>query len=182
MENLENEIWKLIDDLYGIYIVSENGNIKSLDRIVTHKNGRTSKRKGVLIKPRINRNGYYQASLGKSMKCLLIHRLVAKAFIPNPENKPCVNHKNGIKTDNRVENLEWVTYWENDNHSRTTGLYICRLQGENNSNVKLTNEIVLKIREMHESGKYSQREIGRILNIEYKNINQIVLKKRWKHI
>jgi predicted XRE-type DNA-binding protein len=135
-----------------------------------------------MLKTRVNKYGYEVVGLGKFKKHFSVHRLVAMAFIPNSLNKPCVNHINGIKTDNRVENLEWCTYWENDNHARQTGLSVCNLQGENSSNVKLTNEIVIKIREMHNSNKYSQREIGRILNIEYKNINQVVLRKRWKHI
>ena len=182
MKFKEDDTWKLIDGLDNFYAISINGEIKSLDRIVHCKNGTIRPREGKKIKTRVNRYGYEQIALGKERKNFLVHRIVAQAFIPNNLNKPCVNHINGIKTDNFVKNIEWCTYWENDNHSRKTGLYVCKLQGENGSNVKLTNELVFKIREMHNSNKYSQREIGRILNIEYKNINQIILRKRWKHI
>lgn len=72
----------------------------------------------------ITRHGYKSVrAFGKTM---MEHRLVAKTFLPNPENKPCVNHKNGIKTDNRVENLEWCTHSENTRHAYATGLISLR--------------------------------------------------------
>lgn len=98
------EIWKIIDD-YDNYKISNLGNLKS-----------KSKR----IKKCINRDGYYQVSLYKNgnKKSILVHRLVAMTFIPNPLNKPTVNHIDGNKLNNNVSNLEWATCKEQQYHSR----------------------------------------------------------------
>ena len=100
----------------GIYKVSNYGNVKSL--------GNSKSRKEKLLKSQRKTNGYLSVTLyknGKS-KSYFVHRLVAQAFIPNPESKPEVNHINGIKTDNNVKNLEWNTRTENEQHAYTTGL------------------------------------------------------------
>ena len=72
-----------------------------------------------LITERLNKKGYKIVNLSIDGKCktFSVHRLIAQAYIPNPDNLPTINHKNGVKTDNRIENLEWVTFSENTTHA-----------------------------------------------------------------
>lgn len=110
--NEHNEIWKTIDE-YEFYMVSNLGNVKSIERTVPHpraKSGVSIKREH-LLKPNITHKGYLTVKLynGNKAKSVVIHRLVAKAFIPNPYNLPQVNHIDENKTNNCVENLEWCT-------------------------------------------------------------------------
>ena len=108
------EIWKDIPDFDG-YQASNLGNIRS------HK----YKLKGKIFKYQLDKYGYYRVCLFKNKKILKgVHQLIALTFIPNPLNKPCVNHINGVKTDNRIENLEWCTVRENTIHSYKMGLQV----------------------------------------------------------
>ena len=117
------EIWKPVVGYEGYYEVSNLGRMRSLDRMVNHKSGTQYLQRGQILAPRF-RDGYVSTAISKfgKTKYCRIHRLVAQAFIPNPENKPTVNHKNGNKLDNSVENLEWATQSENQIHAIRTGL------------------------------------------------------------
>lgn len=117
------EVWKDIKDYEGLYQVSNFGRVRSVDRYVNYKNIKNKKRlmKGQIINLNKDNRGYFVVTLSKNneRKNYSVHRLVAEAFIPNPDNLPTVDHINRIRTDNRVDNLRWADYkLQQDNADR----------------------------------------------------------------
>ena len=114
------EIWKDIKGYEGMYQISNYGRVKGLERWTHFKNGKKPRLEPErILKFKKHHKGYLKAQLRKEdkMKSYFIHRLVAQAFIPNPEEKSQVNHIDGDKTNNHVSNLEWNTQSENLRHS-----------------------------------------------------------------
>lgn len=177
------EIWKDIDGFEGLYQISSLGRIKSLAREVPF-GGKYRKVEEVVLKRHFSRTGYEKAALGYGGKKIhtSVHRLVAKHFIPNPDNKPQVNHKNGIKSDNRVENLEWVTNSENIKHSFTD---LKRkpffLYGTQKHNCKLTEQDVIEIKKALQN-PICKRDLARKYNVHETTIANINSGRKWKHI
>ena len=125
VKNLINEMWRPMKNYQSKYSVSSFGRIKSMSRIENRKDGRKfNYSEKIIIATKNKKTGYLSFTVSYCGKRLYIHRLVAQNFILNKNNKPCVNHKNGVKTDNRIENLEWVTYSENMSSAYKIGLKI----------------------------------------------------------
>ena len=120
------EIWKDIKEYEGKFQVSNLGNVKSLDRYFTNRWGGQTFTKGKVKAQRLDNHGYPRVTFtnGRSNRITIhVHRLVAETFINNSKNKPCVNHIDCNPKNNKLENLEWVTYSENTNHSRKLGRF-----------------------------------------------------------
>lgn len=119
-----NEEWRDIKGFEGYYQISSLGRIKSLKRLIIRRDGKPYPQKECFLKPSKNRKGYLTGQLSKDYKTTFyqVHRLVAEAFIPNVYNLPQVNHIDGNKENNSVDNLEWISNYDNMQHSIKTGL------------------------------------------------------------
>lgn len=137
LDDLQGEIWLPVPDYDG-YQISNFGRVKSLQE---------RWRKPRILEPVLTKRGYLRAQLciEEKAKSFAVHRLVAQLFIPNPEGKSEINHRDGNKLNNHVSNLEWATRSENMCHAVDTGLKVAP-QGEDSPNAKLTTEQVLYIR------------------------------------
>ena len=182
------EIWKDIEGYKGMYQVSDMGRIRSFKKIGS-KSG--IQKKFRVLNPYTADNGRKTVVLckNKDKNYIRVHRLVAGAFIPNPENKPEVNHLDGNQSNNCVENLEWSTRSENMEHAYRTGLkHITERQkkltslanrGEGCANSKLTKNDVLQIRSIYDQGFFTQSEIAESYNLNQGHVSDIINKKRW---
>jgi hypothetical protein len=192
--NQTKEIWKDIPEYEGFYQVSNIGNIKSLDRYVevNRKGGLFyTKKEGRTILPNIDRYGYKKLNLYHNKynrKTFTVHRLVAIAFIPNPENYDQINHIDGDKLNNHVDNLEWCNAKQNHTHAVKNGLIdfskfnFNPQKGEDHGNSILTEKEVLSIRNDYKKGSGSYYDLSIKYNTSKPNIADIIKRRSWNHI
>lgn len=156
--------------------------VRIYDNYFVDKEGRVWNSKGKEKSQHLSRDGYPCVMLWKDNKGTFktVHRFVAQAFIPNPENKPCVNHIDGDKANNKVENLEWVTYSENTIHAFETGLKIPE-QGEDVHNASITNEQAHEVCRLLAEGR-GPKEVSGITGIALHTVESISCRKTWKSI
>ncbi|MBQ9488273.1 MAG: NUMOD4 motif-containing HNH endonuclease [Selenomonadaceae bacterium] len=168
--NLPSEIWRDVKDFEGIYQVSNLGRVKSFY-------GKEPR----ILKPGEHWNGYLGVVLFKNdhRKTYSVHRLIAEAFIPNPENKSMVNHKDGNKQNNCLENLEWATRSENVLHAHKIGLV-----KNKRCEKALTDEQVRYIRKNYKIGdrKFGQQALAKKFKVAPHVIQCVVTEKTYKNV
>lgn len=179
MCKLDNEVWRDIKGYEGLYQVSTYGRIKKLAGV--NILDRTTKER--IMSPLTQRLGYIQIGLTKDRKRSfpLVHRVVAETFIPNPNGYPEVNHLDGDKKNNSVDNLAWCSKSQNMRHAVDTGLKPSS-KGENNGQSKLTEEEVKEIKRLLKDGVISQRKIAERYKVTPALISLIKKLKAWKEV
>jgi hypothetical protein len=178
------EIWKDIVGWEGYYQVSNKSRIRSLNRKIVNSIGRTHYLKGIVLKNITPKEFYPYVCLRKNGLNIpqTVHRLVALAFIPNPENKPEVNHKDGNKHNYNIDNLEWSTKSENAIHARQNGLQVT-IKGDKCVYAKLTNSKVLAIKRLYAiNPKFHRTNLAKKLNVNVNTIVSIIKNRNWSHI
>lgn len=170
IEKVKTYGWEHIFNYENLYLISKKGEVYSI-------------RNKKILKPYCP-NGYLQIELNKNgkHKKYLIHRLVAQTYLPNKNDLPCVNHKDGNKLNNDVSNLEWCTYSENMIHASNHKLL--KAVGENQHSSKLKKEDVKYIKSVYKKGDltYGSSALGKKFNVDHKTIFAIVNGKTWRDI
>lgn len=151
--------------------------MKTIDKnYCVYKNGGIfSKRKNIFLRPNVVRGGYLQVKLGSKM--YLVHRLVALTFLQNDYGYKYVNHKNGIKSDNRLKNLEWCSHSYNIKHAYKTGLMSNKCDSARNK--KLSSTLIKKIRRLYSTGDFRQKDLANMFKVHQTNISLIITNKHW---
>ena len=167
--------WRPVHSTNNFIEVSNTGLARRTSRPLKYKDGRSGTLPAAQLRLTMQTSGYLTVSF--SGKHLLVHRLVAEAFLDEPDfvySKQTVNHKNGIKTDNRAENIEWASFKENNDHARNTGL--CRQHGEKTNLSKYTDQFIDAVRNVHSAYHPTYEDLGRMFGITGCHARQIVLK------
>lgn len=184
-------MWIPIKNFEGLYSINEKGEVLSHSRKVTLYNGGWYTTNERILKPYLTKKGYAAVDLGSAR--FVVHRLVAQAFLPNPENKPQVNHIDGDKINNHVSNLEWVTNQENVQHAHDIGLIqmtekkLQRLRDQNEKLKKKVAQYTLNgeliniyesVRYVHNNTDYKQSSVSKACRGDLKTYKGFI----WKYV
>ena len=175
------EVWKEIKNYEGYYEVSNFGRFRSMDRVITYSDGRTRFYKGEIIEGTIGRDGYIDVKLSKDgiTKTRKLHRLIAQTFIPiENDNNLEVNHIDYNRTNNKIDNLEWVTHIDNVHHSSKEGHYKGITEGCKNGRANYTEEEIKYMRKLYDEGN----SVMDIIKILFPNLNYKERKNKWSRI
>lgn len=172
------EIWKAVPEWDGLYEVSDQGRVRSLDRVSAGRYGPTCWR-GRILRPSLGGNGYANVTFtcqGKRL-CVTIHALVARVFLGPPPPGQEVRHRNGIRADSRLSNLHYGTRSQNalDRYEHGTMVYPC---GEKSPVAKLSDNAVKYIR----AAKEGQRALGRRFGVHHRTISAVLRGDTWAHV
>ena len=176
------EQWLSIYGYEDTYMISDLGRVKSLSGLLTTKVGVVKPRRLRIMSQTIKSNGYLSImfSVNSNQKRFHVHRLVAIAFIPNPENKPEVNHKDCDKKNNAKWNVEWNTIQENTDHAVVNNLVS---KGESSYSSKLTELNIIAIRRLCRiNPKFNKSRVAKKLGVRDTTIHKIIKGQRWKHL
>ena len=183
---MEDRIWKHVVGYKGSYIVSNDGVIRSVSRDIKNNLDRSvvgiTHRKGKELCRTITAFGYcvVKLYLESKKKTIFVHRLVAEAFIPNPQKLPYVNHKDGNKLNNNAVNLEWCTASQNTQHAYDNGLMNTK-RGEQNYRSVLKDVDIPIIRQLNTDG-LSHQKIADLYKCSKSTIQNVIYKRAWKHV
>jgi hypothetical protein len=167
---MTEEIWKSVCGYEDSYEISSLGNLRGKERALIYKDGRKGVLKPMPLKGSLQKTGYYAHNFKGERK--LIHRVVAETFLGKPIFRMTVNHKNGIKTDNRLENLEWATFKENNDHARDTGLN--KQHGNNTNLTKFSEQLVHAMKKVKEKYNTPVKELADLFNISTSHVYEIL--------
>jgi len=164
------EIWKDIEGFEDLYQISNNGRVKSLKRKILYKDGRSFIKEESILNPSIGNKGYYYLNLRKNGISYnkRIHRLVLMHFKPQLKNKTQTNHIDGNKSNNNINNLEWVTNSENQIHAVKLGIRGTKLD-------------IDKARFIRRNKKYTTRKLANMFNVDISLIRLVLNNKIWNH-
>ena len=172
---IDEEEWRTIPDSPG-YEVSNHGRVRSVDRVVFHSNGKIQPRKGRILKPNKDKDGYLRVGVNGTTN---VHRLVMLAFVGERPDGMEVLHGDDVKDNNHLSNLRYGTHKENIEDKMRKGN---QARGERIGASKLTESSIPTIKWMYEISSLTHRQIGELLNINHSTIGCLLRGETWKHL